>query len=56
MQGAALRSRAKRVSSEAVLWARSGYESLMLLCTIVMTIVTVVSFVLDVRALAKKEK
>lgn len=27
----------------------------MLLCTIVMTIVTVVSFVLDLRALAKKK-
>ena len=33
----------------------TGYESVMLLCTVVTTIATVVSVVLSVRALAKKD-
>ena len=33
----------------------TGYESVMLLCAVVTTLVTVASFVLDVRALAKKD-
>ena len=34
----------------------TGYESLMLLCAVVTAIVTVASFVLELRALVKKDK
>ena len=34
----------------------TGYESLMLLCAAVAAIVAVASFVLELRALAKKDK
>ena len=34
----------------------TGYESLMLLCAVVTAIATVASFVLELRALAKKDK
>ena len=33
----------------------TGYESVMILCTVVTTIATVVSLVLNARALAKKD-